>query len=120
MSKIDKLIADYADYIFSSGGETGTDYKTFENKYRNILKEIANNIDAKLISFSKNHYTFSAFMERNGNFAYISISDVRNCSNSWRYDILIRRAEHAKDFKGGWNTFTTINTLENSLDQILD
>lgn len=119
MSKIDKLIKDYSGHTFSSGGETGSDYKTFEKKYKNILKEIADNINANLIDFSKNHYTFSAFIERDDSFAYISISDVRHFNNEWKDNILVRTAKYANDFSGGQNSFTNLKKLEQKIDNTL-
>lgn len=119
MSKIERLIKNYSNLTFSSGSETGADYKTFEKKYKSILKDIADNIGASLIRFSKNHYTFSAFMERDGRLAYISISDVRYFNNEWKDNILVRSAENERDFSGGINGYTTLEKLEDRLDNIL-
>lgn len=119
MKKIDKLIKDYDGYVFSSGGSTGTDYKSFQTKYKNILKEIASNIGGELVSFNKNHYEFSAFVEKSGKFAYISISDVRHFSNEWSNRILVRTAKDKKDFSGGMNQYAKLRELEDKLEKVL-
>lgn len=119
MKKINKLISEYSNHTFSSGGTTGPDYKSFERKYRNILKEVAGNIGAELISFSKNHYSFSAFIKKEEKFVYISISDVRHFPNEWQNNILIRTATNEKDYSGGFNQYTTLENLESKLEKML-
>lgn len=119
MDKMQDLIQTYENHQFSSGPTTGLDYETFEERYKKILKDIANNIQAQLIDFNGGHYGFSAFMEKDGKFAYISISDVRSFKNEWKDDILVRTAENDRDFSGGRNTFTNLHKLESRLDKIL-
>lgn len=118
MKKIDNLIKNYKNHQFSSGSSTGSDYKSFETKYRNILKEICKNINVELVKFSKNHYSFSAFMKRDNNYVYLSISDVRG-NNSWKDHILIRTAENDKDYTGGPNQYTILKNLSSKIDEML-
>ena len=103
--------------VLASGSEGNVTY--VETEHHKILLDIASNIGANLVSFNKNHYTFSAFMEKGGKFAYISISDVRHFKNEWKDNILVRSAEHERDFSGGRNTFTNLLKLENRLDKVL-
>jgi len=119
MNKINKLIKDYENYEFSSGGITGEDYKSFQRKYKNVLKNIAKNINGELINFSGNHYYFSTFVEKDNKYVYISISDVRHFPNNWRKNILFRTAKNKKDYSGGHNQYTTIDNLEEELNKIL-
>lgn len=45
-----------------------------------------------------------------------SISDVRFLNNEWFYHILIRRAEHEKDYHGRGNHYADLNTLPVGID----
>ena len=52
---MDKLkeLKTYLGYRFSSGCYTGEDYKTFERKYINALKNMCENNNWRLVKFSK-------------------------------------------------------------------
>ena len=119
MKKAQKLIKDYEGFEFSSGGQTGGDYKKFETKLRGVIKSAAEEIDAKLVDFSRNHYECSAFVERDDKFAYISISDVRHFKDNWIDNILVRTAKGTKDYTGGRNNRTTLVNLSEKLDNLL-
>lgn len=60
----------------------------------------------------------SAFVEKDGHFVYISISDLRFWKN-WDQDILIRTASSQKDYRGGHNNSTTLNKLEEDVYYLL-
>src|SRR5574344_1629700 len=106
----------YLGYEFSSGCETGEDYKQFERKYINYLKSIcANNYGWELCEVSKNHYEFTAFFRCDSRYIYFSISDVRYSFNEWYNNILIRTADSEKDYTGGRNQYTTLPNLQRSL-----
>ena len=97
------------------GAYTSPDYKTFERKYKNCIKKIAQENDGELVKFSPNHYEFSCFVKRNGKFVYISISDVRYWHNEWYNHILIRTAQSDKDFHGGTNWYCSLDELGNKI-----
>ena len=60
MAKLQEL-EKYLYYTFSTGCDTGEDYKSFQRKYINYLKSIAKENGWKLVNVGKNHYEFSAF-----------------------------------------------------------
>ena len=106
----------YLDYEFSSSCETGQDYKVFERKYINYLKLVCNVCGWEFVKANKNHYCFTAFIKNNqNNFVYVSISDVR-WNKDWYYHVLIRTAEHSKDYKGGPNHYAALPTLQVGID----
>lgn len=102
------------------GGITSPDYKTFERKYKNYLKKVANDIGGELVKFNPNHYEFSCFVKRNDKLVYISISDTRYFKNEWYNNILIRTAKHEKDYTGGSNQHTTLDTIGNKIIALTD
>lgn len=101
------------------GSVTSKDYESFQTKYRNFLKKVCKENNLELVSFHKGHYEFSAFIKKDDKYVYISISDVRYFKNAWYNNILIRTAKHEKDYTGGWNRYTSLPLLENSLVKML-
>ena len=101
------------------GGYTSPDYKTFQTKYRNFLKKICKANGYELVRFNPNHYEFSCFIQGNGKYVYISISDVRYFSKEWFNNILIRTAQNEKDYHGGPNNYTSLPNLENKVKAML-
>ncbi len=119
----DKEITDWGAFTKPEfkGLETEFEYEDFQRNYRSVLKEVGKNIGFELHSFSKNHYEFSAVMKSNltNQFYYISISDVRYFKNEWADNILYRTMEHARDWTGGSNRYSTLENLAKNLS-ILD
>ena len=120
MAKL-KDLEKYVNYEFSSGCYTGDDYKTFQTKYINFLKNMCRNNHWQLVNVGKNHYCFSAFIKSAENkCVYISISDVRYFSNEWYDHILIRTTENETDYRGGFNNYTTLSDLEGTAAELLN
>lgn len=119
MAKLNDL-KKYIDYEFSSGCYTGEDYKSFQTKYINYLKAMCKENHWELVNVSKNHYCFSAFIKSSGNkCVYLSISDVRYFSNEWYSHILVRTAKNEVDYRGGFNNYTTLEKLNNTVAKLL-
>ena len=114
MTKIQEL-QKYLYYEFSSGTTTGEDYKTFERKYINYLKGICKQNNWEFVTANKNHYCFSAFLKVNGRYIHLSISDVRHFKNEWYKNILIRTALNEKDYTGGSNHHSNLESLETNI-----
>ena len=69
MAKLSEL-QKYLDYEFSTGAYTGEDYKKFQNKYEELIKE------------------------KGDKCIFLCISDVRYFRNNWYNNILVRTAIH--------------------------
>lgn len=120
MAKL-KDLEKYLGYEFSSGCYTGEDYKSFQTKYINFLKNMCRNNHWQLVNVGKNHYCFSAFIKSaESKCVYISISDVRYFSNEWYDHILIRTTENETDYRGGFNNYTSLNGLEGAVADLLE
>lgn len=102
------------------GGVTSKDYNSFQTKYRNFLKRLCTNNGYELVNFLKGHYQFSCFIKdpATGKFIYIFISDTRYFKNSWYNNILIRTAQHEKDYRGGSNDYTSLAKLEDKIKRM--
>lgn len=119
MAKLEEL-EKYLTYEFSSGCETGEDYKQFERKYINYIKSLCKENGWELVKVSKNHYEFSAFISYQGQYIYLSISDVRFFSNEWYNHILYRTAKNETDYHGGTNLYTTLPILRFALTNLFN
>lgn len=122
MSKVEKLIKKYYNHTFDDMGcYTSDDYKSFERKYRNVLKEIGEEIGLDLHNFNGNHYEFSAVMKSKTDekYYYISISDTRYWENEWCDSILYRTMEHDKDYRGGSNHYSNLRNLGENLKRLM-
>ena len=60
----------------------------------------------------------SGFVEKDGHFVYISISDLRFWKN-WDQDVLIRTAGSKTDYRGGRNNRTTLDKLQEDVYKLL-
>lgn len=118
MGKIQKFIDSYMYHTFSTGCYTGEDYLSFERKYRNLMKYIAKNIGAEMVSFLKGHYHCSCFFKKGEKYIYVAFADVRFYEGEWFKRILYRDAKHEKDYTGGHNKYTSLEDLERSLREL--
>ena len=117
--EIPNSIKEFKNWQFSSGGTTGEDFKIFARKFRSYVKK---NLPAnsQLINFSGGHYYVSGFVKKKGSkFIYFSISDVRYFPSSWYNNIMIRTAQHDKDYAGGSNSHTTLENFKINIDRLL-
>lgn len=103
---------------FSSGCTTGSDFKEFARLFKNyVLKNKPE--ESRIVGFSIGHYFVSGFLEKNGKYAYFSISDVRYFPTDWYQRILIRTATHEKDYTGGSNQYTTLENFREAVKQLV-
>lgn len=101
------------------GGTTSDDYKTFETKYINYLKRMCKRKEWSFIKANRNHYEFSAVIQRNdGQYVYIAISDVRYWTDQWFTNILVRTMKHENDWTGGFNNHCMLDELESKIEKV--
>jgi hypothetical protein len=74
--------------------------------------------DCELHGFHGGCCESSGFVEKDGKFVYIRISDLRYWKN-WAEDVLIRTATSAKDYHGGPNHRATIKNLKADVYKLL-
>ena len=93
------------------------EYKAFQNAYIRYLKTLCQECGWELCNIGRGHFYFSAFIKnQKGQFVYLSIRDVRFFPNQWYYHILIRRAEHERDYQGQMNHYAALPTLQVGID----
>jgi len=105
----------YINYTFESSSVKTEEFKSFARAFKGDIKELIQS-DFELVSFSVGHFYISGFLKfnLNGKYIYFSISDVRHFPNQWRTNILVRTAEHEKDYTGGSNNYTTLENFKHN------
>ena len=101
----------------SSTGKT-PEFMQFIRDIKKHLKGIAG-LEYELI-FSVGHFYFSGFFKNKatGKYAYFYSSDVRYFPDAWYNDLLVRTAQHDKDFTGGSNHFYRLPDLGDAIDEL--
>ena len=117
--EVPKDLKAFQGWEFSSGGSTGEDFIVFAKEFKKFIKENLPD-QAVLVDFSRGHYILSGFISRAGKFVYFSISDVRHFPGSWIDDILIRTAQHDKDYTGGSNGSASLTSFSKDVERLLN
>ena len=123
--KLAKFVSDYSNYQFESSTEKTKEFTSFATKFKNVIKSILEETNPNFIldNFSVGHFYVAGFIknQENNKFVYFSIFDVR-CHNV-RHDvldrILVRIAQHNKDFTGGTNNFVELENFKFKLERLL-
>lgn len=111
-------VKSYRNYSFSSGVRAGEDFLKFQRLCKSSLVRMCKPLGINLHTFNKGHYYFSAVLERDGRFIYVSISDVRYFDN-WYDTVLVRTMKHDRDWTGGPNNYTSWNNVGEMADSLL-
>lgn len=107
----DKTLRGWLGFQFESSSGLTEEFANFARNYKKFLSHLKG---LELAGFSRGHFYISAFLKNTatGKLVYISSSDVRYFRDKWYNDVLIRTAEHDKDYTGGSNERATLDTLE--------
>ena len=112
-----KDISKWVGYNFQSSSVLTEEFALFSKHIRAELKKING---YELVSYNRGHFYFSAFLKnkQNSKLVYISSDDVRG-SSGWYSGLLIRTAQHDKDYTGGRNNFCQFNKIKEQADYLL-
>ena len=108
-------------HIEDDGSVTSREFKEFVKDFKKELKHG----DFKLEDCHGGHYYLSGFLSKNGKYVYFSYDVPRGNQpmDMTRTDamegILIRTAEHLKDYTGGINHFTNFEKFFEDVDRLL-
>lgn len=122
--KINSFVRKYDGKILEdSGAYKSQEFIQFARDMKSTIREICKGAGAELVKFSVGHYDVSGFAVKNGKYVYFSYSEPRllpidfDRSDSLR-GILIRKADHDKDYHGGYNNFCNIYTFSGMLNRL--
>lgn len=82
------------------------------------FKSLAKKLGAEL-TFSGNHFEYSAFFKKADKHIYVHIGDVRY-DDRWYDSVLYRTAKDEKDYSGGANNYCSYGDLETELNDLFD
>lgn len=100
-------------YRFESSSGLTPAFADFSRQMRTHLRKTLAP-EFEFVNYSRGHFYFSAFAKRkdNGKLVYISCSNVRYWPDGWLTNLLIRTAQHDKDYTGGMNNTSTLEGLK--------
>ncbi len=108
-----KRLLDWKGNCFESSSQRTPEFTAFARMFCAHIQKQAKENGLEVINFSTGHFYCSGFFKNKntGKFAYFSISDVRHFQDSWINDVLLRTAEHEKDYTGGSNRSVNIQDI---------
>ena len=117
-SDLPKSLQPYVDYLFSSGGCIGDDFKSFNTKFKSaVKKQLPEGFE--IHSWNRGHYYCSAVIKTpSNNFIFMSIGDVRWCINEWFENILYRTMKNETDWTGGNNHYASLFNLGEAIKKL--
>lgn len=103
---------------FESSSGLTPEFAQFARDYKKAIKEKAP--DFELVAYSRGHFNISGFLEHKETkkLVYFNTSDVRG-SQDWFNSILIRTAEHIKDYRGGSNNYTMLESMNMRAERLV-
>ena len=117
-SDIPQTLRPFVNYRFSLGGYIGDDFKSFNTKFKNIIKKLLPE-GFEIHYWNRGHYYCSGVIKTpKDKFIYISIPDVRYFNDEWITNILYRTMEHDKDWTGGPNHSTSLFTFTKDIKNL--
>lgn len=103
---------------FVSSSETTPEFKWFTRTFKSEFNKLLKKIGCTGLECHNGHFYISGFFNSaNGQLWYFSLSDVRGMFRGG--SLLVRTAEHRKDYYGGTNRYADMNSLEEELSRIL-
>ena len=113
-----KGIEKWVGFEFESSSVATEEWNAFAKDFKKHIKSQLPD-GSELLDFHKMHFEVSGFVKRGEKYVYFSISDVRHFRDEWHNNMLIRTAEHDKDYTGGSNGFTTLTDFKKKVDYLL-
>lgn len=108
------------------GSVMSADAKQFAKDFKRRLTHNAKIRKIEVVKFSTGHYDISGFLKKDNKYVYFSYNIPRYetpidlYSKSCRSGFLVRKAEHDKDYTGGYNNFCNLSQLFDSVEYLLE
>ena len=110
----------WLNYEFESSTVQTPEFRTFARSFKTALNKQLKDKDIKIVSYNVNHFYVSGFVEKDSKYIYFSISDVRHFNNDWYKSILYRTAKGIRDFTGGHNNYTALDTFGENVEKLFN
>ena len=101
------------------------EFNSFQNAFKREMNNIAEEIGATLVSYSKGYYDMSGFFFFFFYYVYFHYCNYccggRNVVNLTDNSVMCARtAKNAKDYRGGCNNDVSFDTLKETVDRLLN
>ena len=109
----------WLNHEFESSCSRTPEFTAFTKEYkRELIKQLPKSCE--IVNWSVGHFYISCFIKnvKSGKLIYLSISDVRHSKDGWYNNILIRTAQHEKDYTGGSNSYSDFKNLKKNIDYL--
>ena len=114
--KTELFIKTYNNKVLPDAGcYVSPEYKKFQNAFHLEVKKAAESIGAEVVKKTNGHYFVSGFVKKGEKYVYYSYAP-RTKVELDRTGILIRTAEHVRDFTGGANNYVNFCGLARGLE----
>lgn len=117
MKKTNNLISNWENVEFESSSGKTMQFKKFAREFKAVIKEqVEQNFN--IVKCTMGHFEISGFLQHKqdpSKYIYFNTSDVRSCNQEWLHNILIRTAKNDKDYSGGVNHYTNIQSFEENV-----
>ena len=118
-TEVPQTLAGFKNWEFTSGPVIDEDFRVFARLFKKYITQHLPT-GSQLVTFSRGHYEVSGFIQRQGKYVYFSVSDVRFFPGKWQSEILVRTATSDKDYTGGVNRYTGLDTFQVAVDALLN
>ena len=113
---MEKTITQLKQGFVDSTGKT-SEYKAFCRAFKSEFGKVLKGLGCRDLECHYGHFYISGFFSAaNGQLWYFSTCDVRHRRD---YNILVRTAQHRKDFTGGGNRWADLKNLSSELKRII-
>ena len=116
------------------GSTVSPEFHSFQVAFINAMRKIAKTIGAEIVNHSYGHYDVSGFFKKGDKYVYFSYSNgcgyggrthiILKGGHEWDCGccapLLIRTAEHEKDYHGGTNNFRPFTQCEELIEKLLN
>ncbi len=123
--KIINFVRKYNGKVLEDAGAYKSDeFIQFAKDMKSTINDICKEAGAELVKYSVGHYDVSGFAVKDGKYVYFSYNEPRHLPidldrSDCMQGILLRTAQHDKDYTSGRNNFCNIYTFGDMLSSLL-
>lgn len=110
--------------IQDDGCVVSQEFKVFTRDFRSMVKTVAEELEATLISFSAGHYDMYGFVEKGEKYLYFSFSVPRGefpmslSESKFMGELMVRTASSPQDYTGGKNNFCPMSEIKELMERL--
>lgn len=111
-------VKDYQSVEFESSCMRTPEYRSFERQCKKELIQMCREFGIHVQEFKPGHFEWSAVLEKDGKFVYVSLSDVRYWD--WYNIVLIRTMADETDWHGVTNNMCHFDKIGETAERLFN